>query len=190
MSVPQPIRGIASVSLEKSAMQRSVSYEDVEKESGTRRRASAELKEAKRDGGPFNLSGFFPTSFSAIRRGEEEWRWLRGEEEDGEEDEAEWEEEEESEGERGEGEGPLSGGSAIFGKETSEAIKGADKLGALLLTLKAVNLFSGSTGDAGTQLLSPYALDEVVDETSLYLAQRTRRERSDVAGAGEGSWTR
>lgn len=56
--------------------------------------------------------------------------------------------------------------------------------------IEAVNLFSGSTGDAGTQLLSPYALDEVVDETSLYLAQRTRRERSDVAGAGEGSWTR
>ena len=47
---------------------------------------------------------------------------------------------------------------------------------------------------AGGSIRMRLAGGEVVDETSLYLAQRTRRERSDVAGVGDRSdrsyWTK
>lgn len=197
-SVPQPLMGMASVSAARPSIQRSISHMDVRKDSGPRRRGSTELTESKRDGGPFNLSGFFPTSLSAIRGEGEEWVWWRGDGEEGKEEE---------DRERREEEGPLrEGWSALFGAETSEAIMGEDKLGVLMLgdqvirarawcsilgadrgTIEDVSLFGGPAeeSEAGSgQLLSPYAGDEVVDETSLYLAQRTRRERSDMGGNG------
>lgn len=52
-----------------------------------------------------------------------------------------------------------------------------------------VSLFSASAGESDYgygQLMSPYASDEVVDENSLYLAQRARRERSDMSAAVVG----
>jgi hypothetical protein len=123
--------GMASVSVERPSIQRSISHVDLGKDSGAKRRASAELTEPKRDGGPFNLSGFFPTSLSAIRREEEEWGWLRGEGEEGKEEEDREQREEEE---------PLrGGGSAIFGKETGEAIEGEDKLGVLTLSKSVVS---------------------------------------------------
>lgn len=189
---------------------------DVEKDSYTKRRVAIQATKSRQgicppsvaespEGGPFNLSGFFPTSLSAIEGEEEEWRWLRGEGEEGK-----------GEGQRyrGEEEGPVRGGrSAIFGEETSDAIKGEDKMGVLTLSkclcinpsaspsildadragfvaTEDVSLFGASTGesDAGYgRLMSPYASDEVLDENSLYLAQRARRERSDMSSAVGGS---
>jgi hypothetical protein len=63
----------------------------------------------------------------------------------------------------------------------------------MLVATEDVSLFGASTGESAHgygQLLSPYASDEVVDEHSLYLAQRARREQSTVSavvgGAGYG----
>lgn len=61
-------------------------------------------------------------------------------------------------------------------------------LGGGLMATEDVSLFSGSAGEYG-RLLSPYASDDVVDENSLYLAQKARRERSvKSAVGGEGGY--
>ncbi|KAF5356118.1 hypothetical protein D9756_004056 [Leucocoprinus leucothites] len=179
-SAPQPIAGLAPVSKssKRPSIQRSASHVDVDKDSYTKRRVAAETTKSRQEprapplavpaGDPFNLAGFFPTSLSVIGNEEEEWRWMN---------------------EAGEEDGSVRGGwSAIFGNETGETIKREDKLG--VLALKDVSLFGASAGEATHGyggLLSPYASDEVVDENSLYLAQRARREQSTISAVVGGS---
>jgi hypothetical protein len=121
-SAPQPIAGLAPTA-KKPSIHRSVSHVDVEKDSYTKRRVASETTKSRQGshapalaaaGDPFNLSGFFPTSLSAIGSEEEEWRWLH--DTDTDEDES------------------VRGGSALFGKETDETIKREDKLGVLALS--------------------------------------------------------
>lgn len=139
-SAPQPITTLAASasSSEKPFIQRSLSHVDVEKDTHAKRRIAAQTTKSRQGppvsspststpGDPFNLSGFFPTSLSAIGSEEKEWQWLREEGEEG--------------GRRkyqrcgGDEEGTVRGGrSAIFGEETSDAIKSEDKLGVLALS--------------------------------------------------------
>ncbi|KXN81135.1 hypothetical protein AN958_06089 [Leucoagaricus sp. SymC.cos] len=172
-SAPPPIATLAPAA-SKPSIQRSASHMDVDKDSDTKRHMVAQTTKSRQGpylpslpipaGDPFNLSGFFPTTLSAMGGEDEEWRWAR---EAGEEEE----------------EPVRSGRLALFGEETSKTIEREDKLG--VLALKDVSLFGASAGDSGHgygRLLSPYASDEVVDENSLYLAQRARRELNTMAG--------
>lgn len=138
-SAPQPIAGLVPVASTSKGtfIQRSASHEDVDN-SYVKRQIAAQTTKSRQEaywpspsvsssGDPFNLSGFFPTSLTAIGNEEEEWRWLREEgEQKGEQKRARYREDEE---------GPARGGrSMIFGEETSDTIRGEDKLGVLSLS--------------------------------------------------------
>ncbi len=132
-SAPQPITALSPAASTASTskgifIQRSSSHDDVDNSYVKRQIAIQTTKsrqEAVSHGDPFHLSGFFPTSLSVIGNEEEEWRWLR----------EEGEEKQEGGGQRGDEEGPIgSGRSMIFNEETSDTIRGEDKLGVLSLS--------------------------------------------------------
>jgi len=113
---------------------------------------------------PFSLGGFFPTSPRAAPE-EEQWKWLRKEED--EKDAARADKESNSSF-------SVDDNDSVTGQledELAETIKSEDKFGLLSLD----TMFSITESDVDDRLFSPYSEEEAIDNDSLYLGHKARR---------------